>query len=206
MASVNGSYREYAVQDLFSPVTVATASCDARSVAKGVENPELTAYVRFHLIGDRTDVTALGKELGQNKQWIINVRQGQRGVGARAMQDIANRHFDGSLDALLHAAKVYASKHREHVAAVMVTAAERNRDRAIALVFEDVGTPLKVLRQYAEKIELPPDAPTLQWVRAINDAIEGRPLRGRERPVPSVPTPPAEPRAPGRRRAERDST
>lgn len=188
---VHGSYRKYALQDFFFPVTGATASCDTRRVAKGVENPVLTAYVRFELIGDRKDVTAVAVELGQNKQWVINVRDGHRGVGAKAMQDLADRLFSGSLDKLRHAAERHAREHSERIAWVMADAAENRRERAIALVYEDTGTPVEVLRQWAETIKLPPEATTLDWVRALNDAAQPGPPR------------PVEPGV--RRRAERDA-
>lgn len=192
----------YAAQDLFSPVTGATGPCDARNVAKGVENPALTAYVRFEIIGDRKDVTAIAKELDLTKQWVINVREGHRGVGGSSMRKLADKYFGGSLDKLWHRAERYAKEHPEQIAWVMADAATDRRERAIALVYEDTGTPPEVLAQWAAKIDLAQKASTLDWVRALEAAAEPE---DRPRPV-ERPTPRGEPAGRGRRKAERDST
>ncbi len=77
-------------------------------------DPAITAYVRHVVIGlDNTEPTKVAARLGVSGAWVVNVRDGHRGVGLDALRKIAAAHFDGSLDRLEHAARDWAAEHPE---------------------------------------------------------------------------------------------
>lgn len=77
-------------------------------------DPAITAYVRHVVIGlDNAEPTKVAARLGVSGAWVVNVRDGHRGVGLDALRKIAAAHFDGSLDRLEQAARDWAAEHPE---------------------------------------------------------------------------------------------
>lgn len=75
------------------------------------EDPVLTAYVRHVIIGlKNTEPTKLARELGVSGAFVVNVRDGTRGVGYGSLQKIAKARFNESIDALKKAAHDWAKE------------------------------------------------------------------------------------------------
>lgn len=77
-------------------------------------DPAVTAYVRHVVIGlDNSEPTKTAARLGVSGAWVVNVRDGHRGVGLDALRKIAQADFGGSLDRLEAAARAWAAAHPE---------------------------------------------------------------------------------------------
>lgn len=82
-------------------------------------DPAITAYVRHVVIGlDNAEPTKVAARLGVSGAWVVNVRDGHRGVGLDALRKIAAADFDGSLDRLERAARDWSTAHPEAVEGV----------------------------------------------------------------------------------------
>ncbi|MBX3131616.1 MAG: hypothetical protein KF718_33170 [Polyangiaceae bacterium] len=154
-------------------------------MAKGVQHPELTAYVRFAVIGDEVGPQEGAKLIGfrwtdvkgatRARAYVAGLRSG-KGVGLEKAQMIADAVTSGSVDVLLARASEWARKNPDKVRLVQRPGSVNRLAQAIDLLVEDRNLKPAVLERLARESGLASeDHSTLGYVRALTEQLAAPP-------------------------------